>query len=335
LEYFFKTPEPGKIIWLINPAGIMNIIETSNMVTRKQLNYHLIENLSNLKVAKDYKYGAGKLLLDSFNLEVLKEYLNISTPKESYNMTHIQDYIKKYAFNRFDFGRKKNVEVGKNNPLKINQGDLVVDNPFQYPGKKGWMGSYRSATIAFIPHRTMKKFLYRLPWMDKREEFDFDYVDISDALEEVKFCFEGVTSTDNKRRISHHANFRNTEISWDESAMAFEHPDFGFYHISKLWVNDDAVDTVTREILNAFRKRRQQMIDEQELKNKAAQVQVTYQDSIDAGNCKIETTNFARRVGDEDADLNDLSLRGDKLLEMRDDQYTRRAVKAAIARSSH
>lgn len=83
-----------------------------------------------------------------------------------------------------------------------------------------------------------------------------------------------------------------------------------------------------RRAVNAFRKRRQEKIEEKQFMQRAQTVFVGVADSIAAGNCVTETEKFANQYYSRGIG----AVRGDAILRMRDDRYTRRAVARAIER---
>lgn len=85
-----------------------------------------------------------------------------------------------------------------------------------------------------------------------------------------------------------------------------------------------------------FRKKTERLkADEQEniFLEKASKVFVTKEDSLKSGNCEVGTNNFIESLSLTKRGFHVRAVKGDALLNIRNDSYTRRAVKEAISHS--
>jgi len=87
-------------------------------------------------------------------------------------------------------------------------------------------------------------------------------------------------------------------------------------------------DAVRRAV--AARRRQQQQLDGLPV----AAVWVSIEDSLRGGNCRAATEAYAERVWQHIGARGPCGVRSDVLLELRNDEFTRRAVAAAVARVS-
>jgi len=322
-------------------------------IVRRHLNDTEVKNIANMKLAKDWKWGVAERVFndDKINYDLFCEYLNIPDPRNHQFSDKAKGFIENelssYTFLNFDFGRKKNRDNGYNNPRKIKSGNLQHENTFEYKGKhRGRLGSDLCPDYAVIFHRTQPKIMYRLPWMDKPETMEFNLVPgimgkvhELGAVGELRFQLKGdeflLTENNMLYRVSSFS-FKGLPITWNEEEKAFQHPELGDYHVSKLWIYKQDIHYTKESILKAFQRRKEYNTKERNFLERAKQVFVTMQDSIQAGNCEIQTREFAKEVRerffDEKPELGNVNLRGDTLLKMRNDNFTQRAVKRAINR---
>ena len=103
-----------------------------------------------------------------------------------------------------------------------------------------------------------------------------------------------------------------------------------FEVIYKDITNEQPLKEFIKFVLNQLELRKIEKIKEQKLLEKAKNVFVSIEDSLEAGNCKLGTEVFlkrhkinAKRIG---------GIRGDELLKMENSKYTKRAVYHAIKR---
>lgn len=320
--------------------------EAKQSVIQVRFNDSLVKEIANLKIAKDWKYGVGEQVLDAVNMDVLKTYLSLPDPRDvAFNQDtrkDIEDIISDYCFKHFDFGTKKNIGSGNNRVLQIKGGDLVTEETFQYPGRRSYTGSYRYSDYALIFHRTKAMLMYRLPWMKKPATVDMRLCHGNlgrKKVAEIKYQLTGETEymvhVENQiwlHRVSGFV-FPGSSITWYEKEKAFIHPEYGEYHVSDLWEHSQDVKRKKRVILNSFQERKQMAERNKELLEKAAQVTVSFQDSIDAGNCEIETRRFAEKVKQREkleGDIHEIEYPGDQLLKLRNDAHAKNAVMKAI-----
>ncbi|MBT9169524.1 MAG: hypothetical protein DDT19_02884 [Syntrophomonadaceae bacterium] len=86
---------------------------------------------------------------------------------------------------------------------------------------------------------------------------------------------------------------------------------------------------VFREAVRAFRLRRNEKKRKQAELKSLERVYVTAEDSIAAGNCRVRTENFQKELA-EKYGMPIIAISATALLAMRDDNYTRRAVRYAM-----
>lgn len=293
----------------------------------------IIKYLSKVKVNKDWRYDIGRRMLSPMNFKIFKKYNNMADPRhqlftdrERENMERV---VREYAFNKFDFGRKKNIDSGENFPHHIKKGPLSHEESFQYRGNfRGYTGSYLYSDYAFVIHRADPFALYRIESMKEPAEI---MLSTKFPFEELSYQLLGKCKENGKTRASH-ITFRGLPIDWDEKERAFRYKGY-IYHIypDQLWIENDSLYEFVRRIIHSFHSRKK--YDEIEnLKGKASQVYVTVQDSINAGNCKKQTLSFAEKFRKEGQKVEDVTMRGDELLQIRNDQFTKRTINAAIER---
>lgn len=330
--------------------------EVKNSVVNRYVRDYAVKQVANLKLQKDWKWGVAERLFkqEPINFELLTEYLSIPGPRQHMfsdkAKTKVEDELRSHAFTNFDFGRKKNKDTGNNEPLQIKSGNLQHENTFEYRGKhRGRIGSDLCPDFSVIFHRTKAKAMYRLPWMENPSTISYELcraiVGTLSEIEvqaETRFHLNGneILMTENNTiyRASSFS-FKGLKIAWNEQEKAFEHSELGMYHISQgdLWTYKQDVSNVKLKIVKAFQRRKEYNTKERNFLERASKVFVTAQDSIEAGNCEIETRKFAsalKRHYDKQPTTDEVNLRGDELLNLRNDHFTQRAVKRAIEKSN-
>ena len=127
-------------------------------------------------------------------------------------------------------------------------------------------------------------------------------------------------------------NPREYRITWVEQGRGFE-----LKLVDGWLIRGHHVRTATIEqARNRVRKIRSEgakkvRLGRLEQKN-LTKIWVGYDDSIQSGNCQSATKNFQARLCDIFGNGEIGGLRADKLIELRDDIFTRRAIAAAAAR---
>jgi len=128
--------------------------------------------------------------------------------------------------------------------------------------------------------------------------------------------------------------FPGNIIKWNEDENAFQYNKH-LYHIAsnEEWVEVDKVDMYKKRLLKAFKKRRDLAKWEKGVefaKNNLDKIWVNFNDSINAGNCPKGTSDFVRQ---NKIELDKIGgLRADYLLQLRNDNFTKRAVQEAAKR---
>lgn len=127
-------------------------------------------------------------------------------------------------------------------------------------------------------------------------------------------------------------SYRNEEYHYSMSEIIEEYYDFGPVHFINFDLN------IARE---AIRLRRIEKITERFAANNYELVNslplnsifVSYEDSIQAGNCEEISTRVKNEIAKVENLKGDFNYRADKLLNYRDDNYTRRAILRAYQKS--
>lgn len=130
------------------------------------------------------------------------------------------------------------------------------------------------------------------------------------------------------------ACLKKGEELWIESQggvfLKYRKHDYHFGFIKKV------TDEVLEKAREAIRIRRLKDVEKTRLENQfeklKSKVFVTFDDSVKAGNCAVGTENFYKTLDLVKKGFHIRALRGDALLSIRDDSYTRRAVHQAISR---
>lgn len=333
----------------------LNYQQAKEKAINQMVNDDRINEINNLKIKKDFKYGIGKFILNELEFTVLKYYLNFPKPlhpKISDNQIEkINRIVAEYAYNNFDFGRKKHTGIGDNLPLNINKGNLWHEESFEYGGKfKGWTNTKRLSGYAWTFHRTKPEILLRINDWNKPKKFTFYYLEKFfwehqeyDLIPyELYYLLNSCVYFGDYIRVNG-LNFKGLNLQWNENEHSFQFENQE-YHVEKLWIKNSEKETFEHKIISALNERRR--IDKKHQKEKEAehkffekahQVNVYRKDSLNAGNCQIQTDKFIQSLIKEydfKGDMEDFYLTGNELLNYRDDQFTRRAVKKAIERNS-
>ena len=101
------------------------------------------------------------------------------------------------------------------------------------------------------------------------------------------------------------------------------------YHVGYL-ENIQRARKAVAEALAAFRKRREEKIEEARIRSN--RVWIDLEDSYRSGNCRPMSDQFARQVWSQIGAAGPCAVRADVVLGIRDDAYTRRAAMAALTR---
>lgn len=320
----------------------LNYQEVKQTVIDEIFSDRLIKEIVNLKLKKDWKWGIADKLLDENNYKLFMRYLSIPEPREhkfsEFIKKQFENTFQSHSYNNFNFGKKKNRDFGHNRPLLMKHGNLFHEDFFNYKGAyKKFTGSNLCPDYSLIFHRTRPKIMYRLPWMEQPEISDFEYCRNSmEMLLELKYALEGSEfyfyDEQQYKRITQ-VNFHDLPIFWREDEKAFEHPQYGLYHVNQMWVEPDELPNEASKVIQAFRRRRNVEINQKEIENKAHLVFVTREDSIVAGNCERQTDEMIDKIKKEyQFEGNGVNLRGDELLKIRNDHHTQKAVMEAIKR---
>ena len=108
------------------------------------------------------------------------------------------------------------------------------------------------------------------------------------------------------------------------------------YHFDGV-INKRSIEMVREAIkqrrLSDVRSYREQKLKKDQFNNLLPKTFVTIEDSISAGNCRMGTMNFYNSLPLVKKGFHLRALRADALLQIRDDNYTKRAVNVAIERS--
>lgn len=92
------------------------------------------------------------------------------------------------------------------------------------------------------------------------------------------------------------------------------------------------VEKLIQSAINAFRIRAAAKIDEALIRQKAVRTFVSFDDSIQSGNCTPITEEFARKMWAKIGAIGECAVRADLILAERNDSYTKRAIQYAIVR---
>lgn len=140
------------------------------------------------------------------------------------------------------------------------------------------------------------------------------------------------------RALQNHAH--GLTVSWDRSTrQAVLSHGSEQYHTGlpcEGWIprvrTSEVYRKAVKDAVQAFRKRRDERIETERLAREAAKIYVSLDDSYRAGNCRSMSEQFAREMWQKIGAVGECAVRGDEILRVRDDNYTRRAVSAAMHR---
>lgn len=241
--------------------------------------------------------------------------------------------ISEDAFNRAPWGRERKRYEGK---FSLTPGIRTTDN-----GKWGWdkvVWHYADYTL-IAPQKTRRGELYTMYYVspDQKRHIVFvspHYYRIDNEQPQKLVCKQSEATPlpvhIQRQLLAPHTPSVLT-IQYDRTAKSLMLVDAlsEQYHLKEMRRGTDAARQV-REALTAFRKRRAERISTLQ----PEMVWVSVEDSLEAGNCRSETEKYAARLHAElGADGQLGAVRGDIILALRNDNYTRRAVGYAATRT--
>jgi hypothetical protein len=328
-------------------------------VLTEQFENYKATQIVNLKLNKEYKYSACVTMLNQLSTDIVCKLLDVKpkfTDSAILKRAAIERWLKDYTFDKTTFNsRKKNIERGENNPLKINEGGLVESRSFSYKGHyKGYKGCYDQSDFALLFHRSKPEFIYRNNEMKKFIKIDLKGVSSEFQLFEARYILNNETKivvepydpTKHKiyTRVSSLVNsFRVLQMTWNEEEHAFSYKN-EVYHVSSgdLWtVNEPHFIHCVIKSFAAKNKMIRQRSRLENLKtfveNNLTSIFVTFSDSLKSGNCEAQTSVMYSTIVTkvkQGAPVEMFQMEGEKitavradyLLSLRNDHYTQNAI---------
>jgi hypothetical protein len=208
-------------------------------------------------------------------------------------------------------------------------------------GQKSTVNAYAKATQQEVPDILRANTYFWHPagaaWQRRRNE---------EKRNEELAEFEVDNSIEMREKIREYASpllQKREAVGYDEYGIYLRYRKEN-YHLDKGVLNAKTLQAAREGIAIRRRKNAQDYLQRKEAKmkeveaekifrEKAAHVFVTRGDSLQAGNCRVGTDNFISGLPLTQKGFHVRAMRGDALLALRDDSFTRRAVKQAISHS--
>jgi len=199
-------------------------------------------------------------------------------------------------------------------------------------GNKSTVAAYARASEQEVPEILTKNTYFWRPgsnasWRRRNEE--------KRNAELEDFMFDNVAeATDKLNRIFSDSLLKGEKIGVDTlgAFLSYRGHDYHFDGI----INKKSIEKVREAIrerrLSDIRLYRQEKLTKEQFNALLPKTFVTIEDSLEAGNCKIGTMNFYNSLPIVQKGFHLRALRADALLKIRDDEYTRRAVRTAMQR---
>ena len=200
-------------------------------------------------------------------------------------------------------------------------------------GKKSTVAAYAKASEQEVPEILKSNTYFWRPgsnasWRRRNEERrnaeleDFMYDNVAEATKKLNEMFSDCL-------------LRGEKIGVDSlgAYLSYRKHDYHFDGI----INKKSIEKVREAIkqrrLSDVRFYREQKVKKEQFNALLPKTFVTIEDSLEAGNCKIGTMNFYNSLPIVQKGFHLRALRADALLQIRNDNYTKRAVNVAIERS--
>lgn len=220
----------------------------------------------------------------------------------------IDNYVRKLAYRDTDWGRKQN----------IHKGDYVV--PLKKSARSYFPISMRIEDVRkgkFTSHEYYADYSF---WFDTDNIYKVFY-SFDDRIESFNF----LDLWKDREFIGH--NKLNPSISsiWGEKLPAYEYKGYE-YHIDFKDTNKLYEEDIYNKLRNRHLNKLEREIKAEDIADK---VYVNMEDSLEAGNCRAGTLAFMRNFNIKKDD----KIRGDKVLNLKTDSFTRRAVISAYLKT--
>lgn len=244
----------------------------------------------------------------------------------------INSKIRDLAYRTFDWGRKKNIHTGERHNSPDKAGMHVLSS---YRG--GW------TRYDYYADYYLKINGHRVEWkLTNGDEGSAAITRLGGfVLDGVKYPAridrgrrDGAIKPHHVRRMikAHIPRFSKITVQVIGLRIVLTDPTGEKYHCSiEGIVTDKKARQCVRDAVRAFRKRRRELVALKE--SGMDKVFVSLEDSLSSGNCETDSKYFAHHIWKKIGATGECAVRADIVLAARNDNYTRRAVSAAMRHS--